>query len=83
MAAGGRSTPRASIWAQKLCISTGSTIFTATEFWAVMAEMTEQPCTPRLCMLCKSAWMPAPPPESEPAMVQTMGLVLMLLPALA
>lgn len=55
MAAGGRSTPRASIWAVKVCISTGSTIFTATEFWAVMAEMTEQPCTPRSCNVCKSA----------------------------
>ena len=31
---------KASIWAVKVCISTGSTIFTATEFWAVMAEMT-------------------------------------------
>ncbi len=55
MAAGGRSSPRASIWAVKVCINTGSTIFTTTEFWAVMAEMTEQPCTPRSCMVCKSA----------------------------
>ena len=35
--------------------------------------MTLQPCAPRACMACKSAWMPAPPPESDPAMVHTIG----------
>lgn len=44
-----------------------------THYIPVMAVMTLQPCTPRACMACKSAWMPAPPPESDPAMVQTMG----------
>lgn len=39
----------------------------------VIAVMTLQPCTPRLCIACRSACMPAPPPESDPAMVHTMG----------
>lgn len=39
----------------------------------VMAVMTLQPCAPRACIACKSAWTPAPPPESDPAMVHTMG----------
>ncbi len=38
-------------------------------------------------MACKSAWMPAPPPESDPAMVYTMGggmaFIFILLAALA
>ena len=44
-----------------------------THYIPVMAVMTLQPCTPRACMACRSAWMPAPPPESDPAMVHTMG----------
>src|SRR4051794_16189689 len=35
--------------------------------------MTLMPCTPKACMVFRSAWMPAPPPESEPATVRTRG----------
>ena len=56
-ASGGRS--------QKFC--------TPTEFCAVTAVTTLIPCTPRACMVLRSAWMPAPPQESDPAMVSTHG----------
>src|SRR5262245_59329276 len=35
--------------------------------------MTVIPCTPNASMVFRSAWIPAPPPESEPAMVSTRG----------
>ena len=35
--------------------------------------MAEQPWHPMACMALRSAWIPAPPPESDPAMVYTMG----------
>src|SRR5580693_8425919 len=31
------------------------------------------PCTPIASIVFRSAWMPAPPPESEPAMARTRG----------
>ena len=42
---------------------------TATVFWAVSAVSTLIPKPPSRVMVFRSAWMPAPPPESEPAMV--------------
>ena len=44
---------------------------TPSEFCAVTAVSTLIPCTPRASIVLRSAWMPAPPPESEPAMVST------------
>ena len=41
----------------------------STEFCAVTAVMADVPCTPWAANVRRSAWMPAPPPESEPAMV--------------
>eukprot|EP00967_Tisochrysis_lutea_P126412 scaffold213643_cov31-Tisochrysis_lutea.AAC.2 len=50
-----------------------STCRTPREFCAVSAVSTAHPCTPSEWNASKSAWMPAPPPESEPAMVQASG----------
>ena len=46
---------------------------TPTEFCAVTAVTTLIPCTPSASIVFRSAWMPAPPPESEPATVSTRG----------
>src|SRR6202035_3344570 len=47
-------------------------------FCAVSAVITEAPKTPSAAKLLRSAWMPAPPDESEPAMVSAMGVVIAL-----
>ena len=44
---------------------------TPTEFCAVIAVSTLIPWTPWASIVFRSAWIPAPPPESEPAMVST------------
>src|SRR3954453_8365038 len=38
--------------------------------------MTLIPCTPSASIVLRSAWMPAPPPESDPATVSTRGGVM-------
>ncbi|WP_460495120.1 hypothetical protein [Dactylosporangium cerinum] len=38
-------------------------------FWAVSAVMTLVPKTRCAANVFRSAWMPAPPPESDPAIV--------------
>src|SRR3954447_11273564 len=45
-------------------------------FCAVKAVMTEAPYTPNAANVLRSAWMPAPPEESEPAMVSAIGVVI-------
>ena len=35
--------------------------------------MAEVPYTPCAAKVFRSAWIPAPPPESEPAIVRTLG----------
>ena len=45
------------------------TISTPTVFCAVIAVIAVVPCTPQRANAFRSAWMPAPPPESEPAIV--------------
>ena len=40
-------------------------------FWAVIEVITDIPKTPLAAMAFRSAWMPAPPPESDPAIVST------------
>ena len=42
-------------------------------FCAVSAVMALVPKTPSAAKVLRSAWMPAPPPESEPAMVRATG----------
>ena len=43
-------------------------------FWAVMAVSAEVPYTSRAAKVLRSAWMPAPPPESLPAMVRAVRM---------
>ena len=46
---------------------------TPTVFCAVSAVIAVMPCTPQRANAFRSAWMPAPPPESEPAIERTAG----------
>ena len=48
-------------------------------FCAVMAVITVVPQMPRAVKVFRSAWTPAPPPESEPAIVQAAGMGGMLM----
>ena len=43
-------------------------------FCAVTAVIAEAPYTPRAAKVLRSAWIPAPPPLSLPAMVNTIGI---------
>jgi hypothetical protein len=43
-------------------------------FWAVTHVIALAPCTPSAAKVLKSAWMPASPPLSEPAMVKAAGM---------
>src|SRR5918996_2977233 len=49
------------------------TPLTPTEFCAVTAVITDIPNTRNAENVLRSAWMPAPPPESEPATVSALG----------
>ncbi len=69
-AAGGRSSASAVSWAATIASRTASTARTPRVFWAVRATMTDVPKTPNCWKVLRSAWMPAPPPESEPAIVR-------------
>jgi hypothetical protein len=40
------------------------------EFWEVKAVTADSAWAPRQVMVLMSAWIPAPPEESEPAMVK-------------
>jgi hypothetical protein len=53
---------------------TASTAVTATVFWAVTAVIAVVPCTPARAKAFRSAWIPAPPPESEPAIDRQTGM---------
>src|SRR4051794_38235940 len=53
---------------------TASTAVTATVFCAVMAVIAVVPCTPARAKAFRSAWIPAPPPESEPAIDRQTGM---------
>ena len=49
---------------------------TPTVFCAVIAVIAVIPCTPHAENAFRSAWMPAPPPESDPAIDRTRGIRL-------
>jgi len=53
----------------------GSSATTAFGFCAVIAHTTLAPCTPKPAKVRKSAGIPAPPPESLPAIVNATGRV--------
>ena len=48
-------------------------------FWAVIVVMAQVPNTPIAPKVLRSAWMPAPPPESDPAMVMARGTRLVVM----
>ena len=61
-------------WATIISGGTGVTISTPTVFWAVIAVIAVIPCTPQRANAFRSAWIPAPPPESEPAIERQAGM---------
>ena len=71
------STPRSSATARTcpamISGSTGCTALTASVFCTVIAVIAVVPCTPARAKALRSAWIPAPPPESEPAIERTTG----------
>ena len=60
-------------WARMISGGIACTAVTPTVFWAVIAVIAVIPCTPQAANAFRSAWMPAPPPESEPAIDSTHG----------
>ena len=78
------STPMSSTTAS-ICSATKSgassrTALTSRVFWAVRAVMALIPKQPRASKVLRSAWMPAPPPESLPAMVRHRGGLIVQAP---
>jgi hypothetical protein len=51
-------------------------------FCAVSATMADIPCAPQRANAFRSAWMPAPPPESDEAIVSTRAMAVTAAPAL-
>ena len=60
--------------------ATGATARTSRVFCAVIAVIALVPWTPQLAKAFRSAWIPAPPPESEPAIVSATGVRAPLTP---
>ena len=54
---------------------------TPTVFWAVTPVIAVMPCAPQLANAFRSAWMPAPPPESDPAIDSRRGVLIGLIDA--
>ncbi len=67
------SSATARTWATMKSPGTGWMPVTATVFWAVSAAIAVIPCTPQRANALRSAWIPAPPPESDPAIDSTAG----------
>ena len=61
-------------WATIIAGGTGKIEETPTVFCAVIAVIAVIPCTPQRANAFRSAWIPAPPPESEPAIVSAAGM---------
>ena len=68
-AAGGNSAYTASSCRRNIPGEQGSTAVTRRGFCAVRHVIALVPCTPKAANVFRSAWMPAPPPLSEPATV--------------
>src|SRR5690606_28122662 len=71
---GRRSSATASSCASTSGSATAVQSRTPTVFCAVIAVMTLVPNTPKRWKVLRSAWMPAPPPESEPGMVSAIRM---------
>ncbi len=61
-------------WARIISGSIACTPVTPTVFWAVIAVIAVIPWTPQAANALRSAWIPAPPPESDPAIESTHGI---------
>ena len=68
-----KSSKQASICASRKPVGGRCTAVTPRVCWAVSAASADRPCTPWAAKVFRSAWMPAPPPESEPAMVRALS----------
>src|SRR5438552_3837384 len=75
-ASASKSESTESIWRPTNSGGRLKTPWTPTEFWAVTAVITLIPNTRNAEKVLRSAWMPAPPPESEPAMVRALGTLI-------
>jgi hypothetical protein len=64
------SSKTASSWARTKAVGSSWTAVTAVVFCAVRATMTLEPWQPAAANAFRSAWMPAPPPESDVAIVR-------------
>ncbi len=62
-----------SIWAATVSGGIVCTPVTPSVFCTVTAVTATQPCAPQAAMARRSAATPAPPPESVPAIVMTVG----------
>jgi hypothetical protein len=65
------SSTTASIWSMRICDGTAWIERTPSVFCAVSAVIAVMPKQPSAAMVFRSAWMPAPPPLSDPAMDRT------------
>ena len=74
-ASGRMSVNTASSWAATNSGVASSTPVTPRVFWAVRAVMTLMAYILWAVMVLMSAWIPAPPLQSEPAMVNTVFIV--------
>ena len=70
------SASTARTWARMIRGGTGWIALTPTVLCAVTAVIAVVPCTPQRANAFRSAWMPAPPPESEPAIASAVGVLI-------
>src|SRR5690554_8063020 len=78
MAPGLRSSATAWIWARTVSAGMAWKPETPIVFWTVTAVIADVPKTPNAWNVLRSAWIPAPPPLSLPAMVRAMGSIDLL-----
>ena len=74
-ACGFRPEVTALIWALTISGVQAWMPYTPAGFCAVKQVMAEVPCTPNEANTFRSAWIPAPPPLSDPAMVRAQGIL--------
>ena len=74
-ASGGMSSNTASIWSAMTLGEMSSMERTRAVFSATTETMTLMPNTPSADMVFRSAWMPAPPLQSDPAMVNAVFIL--------
>ena len=78
-AAPGRMSESTASNCSRTCLpESGHELHTPRLFWAVMAVTTAHPKTPSAENVLRSAWIPAPPDGSEPAIVSATGAVVVV-----